>query len=146
MQHIFLLTYKTFFTQVEHMTRHDQRTVHRWVCVFSFGCFALICDGWKKARWPFQIYSLSNVFSWPAVGHLYAPSRPGSRAGHGRHTGTDVTPGLCDLCCGGDLLVSKQHACPWCPLQIQECVCVCACVHACVQASVAGSAWVLLLM
>lgn len=56
------------------------------------------------------------------VPHLHAPSRQSSSAGCGHHTGTDVTPGLCDLCCWGDLLVSKQHASL---LQMQEHVCVC---------------------
>ena len=63
-----------------------------------------------------------------AVLHLHARGRQGSSAGCGHHTGTDVTPGLCDLCCWGDLLVSKQHACL---MADGPCRCCTMCVYVC---------------
>ena len=59
---------------------------------------------------------------------------------HGRHMGTSVTPGLCDLRSGGDLLVSRQHACLMADGPYRyKCVCVRVCAHVyiyvCIQVS-----------
>lgn len=51
-------------------------------------------------------------FSRSAVLHLHAACVQGSSAGRGRHTGAVVTPGLHDVCCGGDLSVLRNTHVP----------------------------------
>lgn len=69
-------------------------------------------------------------------------ARHGSLAGCGHHTGTDVTPGLCDLCCADDLLVSKQHTCPSTDGACR-CTRVCVCVWVYIKPSLSRrSPWI----